>query len=72
MAGQPKFHMNELVQRYLLNFVSLSKLFKMIQFLQLSVVEQTEARRLMSTLHEMVKALNERNEKRDEAAAKSE
>ena len=64
--------MNELVQRYLLNFVSLSKLFKMIQFLQLSVVEQTEARRLMSTLHEMVKALNERNEKRDEAAAKSE
>ena len=72
MAGQPKFHMNELVQRYLLNFFSLSKLFKMIQFLQLSVVEQTEARRLMSTLHEMVKALNERNEKRDEAAAKSE
>ena len=64
--------MNELVQRYLLNFFSLSKLFKMIQFLQLSVVEQTEARRLMSTLHEMVKALNERNEKRDEAAAKSE
>ena len=72
MAGQPKFHMNELGQRYLLNFFSLSKLFKMIQFLQLSVVEQTEARRLMSTLHEMVKALNERNEKRDEAAAKSE
>ncbi len=41
-------------------------------FLQLSAVEQNEAMRLMSIIHQMVKALNERNENRDEAATKSE
>ncbi len=37
-------------------------------FLQLSAVEKHEATRFMSIIYEMVDALNERNEKRDEPA----